>query len=321
LALGALPRYRPQLATLVRRAPEGDEWAHEIKLDGYRIGCFVDGRKVRLESRREIDWTARFPEVERAAKKLNVRSAILDGEVAIVMPDGRTSFQALQNSFTGAPHKGVTYFAFDLLWLDGRDLTGLPLRERKLELERVLGSSTGEVIRYSAHVVGNGRAVFAGACQVGAEGIVSKRLDGRYLAGRREGWLKTKCTQRQEFVIGGFTEPEGTRAGIGALLLGVYEGDELVFAGKVGTGPGFTAAYLTEVRRALQTIAQERCPYAKRPPTALTGRNVHWVRPVLVGEVEFVEWTDEGSIRHPSFQGFRTDKNASDVRRERPAGS
>lgn len=306
VALGSLPRYRPQLAALVREPPSGPEWAHELKYDGYRIGILVEGGRVRLESRRELDWTARFSTLTQAARKLRVRSAVLDGEAVIVLPDGRTSFQALQNSFEGGSRAGLAYYAFDLLWLDGKDLTGWSLAERKRELELVLGPGSPEsLIRYSQHVVGNGHEVFAGAERLGAEGIVSKRLDGRYLAGRREGWLKTKCLKREVFVLGGFTEPEGTRSGIGALLLGqLDEQGNLVFAGKVGTGPGFTARYLTEVRHGLAAIEQAECPFLKQPPSAIVGARPHWVRPLLRGLVEYVERTDDGHVRHGSFQGF-----------------
>lgn len=308
MPLGSLPRYRPQLAELVREPPEGNDWAHEIKYDGYRIGLLLEGGRVRLESRREIDWTARFSVLVEAVRELRVRSVLIDGEAVIVLPDGRTSFQALQNSFEGGSRAGLAYYAFDLLWLDGQDLTKRPLSERKAELERVLGPrSPADLIRYSQHVIGGGSAVFSGAAELGAEGIVSKRLDSHYLVGRRGGWLKTKCLKREEFVIGGFTEPEGKRAGVGALLLGqINDAGELVFAGKVGTGPGFTAKYLTEVRRALETIEQAPCPFVKRPPRALVGARPHWVRPVLRGTVEYVERTDDGHVRHSSFQGFVT---------------
>jgi bifunctional non-homologous end joining protein LigD len=173
------------------------------------------------------------------------------------------------------------------------------------------------ILKYSPHFDGEGRIVFESARKLGAEGIVSKRRDGHYIAGRSDQWLKTKSLQRQEFVIGGFTLPEGTRTGIGSLLLGVYEDDRFVYAGKVGTGKGWTADYLAEVRRGLETIAQSQCPYTVPPPPPIP-KTARWVKPLLVAEVAFVEWTSDGSIRHPSFQGFRADKDARAVKRERP---
>ncbi|HYO93388.1 MAG TPA: non-homologous end-joining DNA ligase, partial [Polyangiaceae bacterium] len=257
-----------------------------------------------------------FPEIRDAVASLPVSSALLDGEAAIVLPDGRTSFQALQNRFSKAARIGATYFAFDLLHLDGRDLSQLPLEQRKAELKAVLARSADPVLRYSQHFDVDGPDFFRHACGVGAEGIVSKRRDAKYSPTRADTWLKTKCVQRRAFVIGGFTRPEGSRVGIGALLLGYYdEAGKLVFAGKVGTGKGFTATYLAEVRRGLDTIVQEGCPYSVPPPAALV-KGVTWVRPLLVAEVTFAEWTSDGSIRHASFQGFRPDKSAADVRGE-----
>lgn len=311
----ALPKYRPQLATLVDRAPSGPEWLHELKYDGYRIGCFIERGKVTLESRRGNDWTARFPEVVEAAKRLKVREALLDGEVAIVLPDGRTSFQGLQNAFSGASRDGLAYFVFDLLHLDGESIAALPLEERKARCEKLLRSRKPGVLRYSAHFDNDGPTVFRRACELGGEGIVSKRRDRAHRPGRNGDWLKIKCVKRQEFVIGGFTDPQGSRAGIGALLIGYYAGKALRFAGKVGTGPGFTPKFLAGVRRKLEAIESEACPFDPRPPGAIA-RNAHWVKPVLAGEVAFGEWTEGGHVRHGSFQGFREDKDPKKIVRE-----
>ena len=312
-----MPPYHPQLAQLVKIAPSGSNWVHELKYDGYRIGCRIERGRVTLLSRRGNDWTANFPDIAQAAAALGVRSALLDGEVCSVLPDGRTSFQALQNS-TGR----LVYFVFDLLYLDGRSLLSEALDARKRSLKAIL--RTGARIEFADHIDADGPAAFREACRLGLEGIVSKRRDQPYLPGKRQGWLKTKCVQRQEFVIGGFTDPEGSRQGIGALLVGVYPAAPrrgagarqtgLVFAGKVGTG--FTAKSARELRAALERIEVNACPFTPPPPGWL-GRHAHWVAPRLVGEVEFTEWTDEGKIRHPSFQGLRADKQPKDVRRER----
>jgi bifunctional non-homologous end joining protein LigD len=309
--------YVPQLATLVEEAPQGDAWLHELKYDGYRIGCILSGGNARLVSRRGNDWTASFPELCEAAAALPARRALLDGEVAIVLPNGRTSFQALQNALSGSRRRALKYFVFDLLELDGNDLRKLALEERKAKLEKLLAGARGGVLVYSEHFVGDGPKVLERACELGAEGIVSKRRDQPYRPGRNRSWLKIKCMQRQELVIGGFTDPEGSRSGIGALLMGYYEEDRLVSAGKVGTGPGFTAKYLAAFRKQLEAVEQEQCPFVPRPPGWL-GKHAHWLKPVLVGEVAFNEWTEGGSIRHGSFQGLRPDRRARDVVRERP---
>jgi bifunctional non-homologous end joining protein LigD len=311
------PRYRPQLATLADAPPKGPGWVHEIKLDGYRIGALVTAPgKVCLQSRRELDWTMQFPEIAEAVRRLQVTDALLDGEAAVVGPDGRTSFQSLQNSFErgrGAPRRDVTYFAFDLLWLNGRDLRSLPLTQRKGLLDEIIPRDS--VLRFCPHFEHDGAEMLEHARKLGAEGIVSKRRDGKHVLGRNDQWIKVKCLKRQEFVIGGFTEREGMRAGVGGLLLGVQDERGLVYSGSVGTGKGWTDEFLTEARRGLEMIAQPDCPYAVPPPRDIA-RTARWVRPVLVCEVSFVEWTADGSIRHPSFQGFRKDKAASDVRRE-----
>lgn len=286
-----------------------------MKYDGYRIGCRIDGRIVRLISRNGKDWTDAFSEIREAALKLGVRRALIDGEVAIVLPDGRTSFQDLQNAFSGGSRRGLVYFAFDLLHIEGATLTRRPLYERKEELLRLVGKPGARSrIRYSEHVAGQGGRMFGEACRLKLEGIVSKRRDSEYKAGRTDAWVKTKCVLRQEFVIGGFTEPEGARQGIGALLVGYYDDDgSLVFAGKVGTG--FTTASSLDLRRTLDAIEQPECPFTPRPAGWL-GKNAHWVKPSLVGEVVFSEWTGDGKIRHPSFQGLRRDKKPTEVRKE-----
>jgi bifunctional non-homologous end joining protein LigD len=310
-------RYQPQLATLVKQAPDGPEWLHEIKYDGYRIGCIVDRGAVRLVSRRGKDWTAQFPEIAEAAASLGVDGCVLDGEVAALRPDGRTSFQLLQNAFGGKRRPRLCYFVFDLLALDGKELTALPLEERKQRLATLLAGRKTDLV-YASHVADDGAEVFAAACRQGLEGIVSKRRDGIYEEGRRgPSWVKTKCTLRQELVIGGVLDRKGSAGEyVGALLLGVHRDGELVYAGKVGTG--YTAASARELRARLRPLEQPSCPFSRRPP-GFVGRDAHWVRPELVCEVGFTEWTDAGHVRHPVFLGLRRDKAAAEVVEERPA--
>lgn len=304
-----------QLASLVDEPPEGDDWLHEQKFDGYRILAVIDHGEVRLRSRQFKDWTTEFPVVVRALATLPVERAVLDGELAVVLPDGRTTFQGLQNSFA-EPNAALVYFAFDLLWLDDEDLSALPLEQRKQRLEQVLAHADSKIVRYSHHVVGHGGELYQLACKRGLEGIVSKRRDKPYITGRSMMWRKIKCGLRQELVIGGFTEPEGSRSGIGALLVGYYDGDRFVYAGKVGTG--FSNAMLVSLRRQLEPIEQAASPFDTELPKARGGSIRHWVRPELVCEVAFQEWTHDGRLRHPSFQGLREDKPAKDVVREAP---
>lgn len=310
--------YDAQLATLVDEPPDGDGWLHEQKFDGYRIGLVKDGPTVSLQSRRNLDWAAQFPEVVAAGHELHAKTALLDGEVAVLLPSGVTSFGSLHERPSGSV---LVYFAFDLLHLDGRDLRERPIEERKRELQRLIGHGKGGTIRYSEHVVGGGRAFFEHVSKLGFEGMVSKKLGTKYRPGRNSDWLKTKCVKRQEFVIGGFTLPEGAREGVGAILLGYYDGGQLRWAGKVGTGSGWTAGFLRDLRKRLEALAVETSPFDPPVSDSWLRRNARWVRPKLVAEVAFLEWTSDGHLRHPSMQGLREDKPAKDVVRERPAGA
>jgi len=314
-----LPRFvPPQLATPVKRPPAGDAWLHEMKFDGYRILARLDAGRVTLVSRNGREWTDQFPSVVDSLRGLPARAALLDGEVAVVTPDGRTSFQALQNYMNGGHRDALVYMLFDLLHLDGQDLTGARLEDRKAALARLLGPRGEEPggLRYSDHVVGSGAEFFAEACRLGLEGVVSKRRDAPYRSTRGADWVKAKCVKRQEVVIGGYTDPEGSRLGIGALLAGVYEGGRLVYVGKVGTG--FTARTLQMLHKRLKPLERPASPFATRP-TGI-GRP-HWVEPRLVAEVAFGEWTADGRMRHPSFQGLREDKPADQVVREQPVAA
>jgi bifunctional non-homologous end joining protein LigD len=308
---GALPRFvPPALATLVSEAPDGDQWLHEIKFDGYRILARLENGRARLMSRNDKDWTERLPDVAEAVARLPARRALIDGEVVVLQPDGTSSFQALQNLMQGERRGELVYMVFDLLHLDGRDLTALPLEERKAALQALVGGKASGVVRYSAHVVGGGAEFLREACRLHLEGAVAKRRDAPYRSGRGRDWLKVKCGRRQEVVIGGFTRGEGSRAALGALLVGVREGSRLVFAGKVGTG--FDAENLRTLTVRLEKLERPDSPFDPAPRIA----RARWVKPELVAEVAFTEWTTDGKMRHPSFQGLREDKPAGEVQRE-----
>ncbi|HEV2851578.1 MAG TPA: DNA ligase D [Thermoanaerobaculia bacterium] len=304
----------PQLATLVDDVPRGAEWVHEIKYDGYRALCDIRDGEARLITRHGKDWTDRFTPIAREAAKLPVREAILDGEAVVLEPNGTTSFQALQNALSENRHDDLVYFAFDLLYLDGYDLRGATLADRKEALTRLLEGRDGAV-RLGDHISGDGTEFYRHACNFALEGIISKRADLPYYSGRNKDWLKVKCLKRQEFVIVGFTDPEGSRVGLGALLLAVNQGKDLVFAGKVGTG--FNSKLLRELRKRLDKLEIDK-PAFKNAPRGAEARRSHWVKPELVGEVAFTEWTREGILRHPTFQGLREDKSPGEVVREDP---
>ena len=303
--------YKPQLATLASEPPSGDRWVHEIKYDGYRIGCLIDTNGVRLISRNGNDWTEVFPSIAEAAKQLRTTDALIDGEVAMVMPDGRTSFAALQQAAAHtASHAPLVYFVFDLLRLDGERLDQLPLEERKARLRALIGGRKTGRVRYAEHIVGDGDKLFAHATQIGLEGIISKRRDLPYFPGRHDSWRKSKVRRHGTFVIGGMTDPEGTRAGIGALLVGYYHDRRLIFAGRVGTG--FSQAFALELRQRLDALDTKRCPF---DPPIVKGpeRLAHWVKPTLVCDATYAEWTHDKRLRAPVFVKIRKDLTAASV--------
>lgn len=302
---------KPQLATLVKEVPQGEGWLHEIKYDGYRILCRLEDGDVRLISRNGLDWTLRFQSLADAAKNLPVKNGWFDGEVVVQKPDGSTSFQALQNVLNEGEEGGLSYFLFDVPFCNGRDLRDTPLVERKKLLEKLVPREGA--IRYSDHVEGNGETVFDHACSHELEGILSKRRDSKYHGARTRDWVKVKCGRRQEFVVGGYTDPSGSRVGFGALLLGVQENGRLLYRGKVGTG--FHDLTLKELNAKLKEIERPKPPFSNPPRE----RGVHWVEPALVAEVAFTELTHDGSIRHGSFQGLREDKSAGEIVAEEPA--
>jgi bifunctional non-homologous end joining protein LigD len=279
--------------------------------------CRVDKGKVTIFSRSGKQWTEAMGSVAEAVAAIGLKSAWLDGEVAVVDVRGRTSFQALQNALSNPSGQRLVYFVFDLLYLDGYDLQGVALRERK-RLLRLLLPEKAHGVNFSADLSGSGEEFFKQACALGLEGAVSKRADSIYRGGvRTRDWVKVKCGKRQEMVIGGFTDPQGSRSGFGALLMGVYESDgTLRYSGKVGTG--FNESLLASLRRKLDRMERKTTPFAN-PPRGFEAKGVHWVEPKLVAEVSFTEWTEDGTLRHPSFQGLREDKKAADVVRERPA--
>ena len=309
-----------QLATLVDKAPEGEEWIHELKFDGYRLLGFVAGGAARLRTRNGNDWTERFPSLLSTLQHLKIDSAVLDMEAVLLDPEGKSNFQALQAALGegGHPERIVAY-GFDLLYLDGSDLTRLPLTERKDKLKALLAKSDQSVLRYSEHFAVDGARMYKQACAKGLEGIVSKRADALYVAGRQKTWLKVKCSLRQEFIIIGYSGAKSGERALGALYLGYKKGRALCYAGKVGTGFSMTSA--RELATRLKKIESVE-PVLTRAETKGMGagewRAVHWVKPKLLCEIAFTEWTNDGRIRHPSFQGLREDKDASDVKQEKP---
>jgi bifunctional non-homologous end joining protein LigD len=318
--------YDPQLATIVKSPPSGDRWVHEIKYDGYRIGCVISKDRVRLISRNGNDWTNVFPSIAEAATNLPTEDALIDGEVTMLLPDGRTSFAALQKAAAGtASHSSLVYFVFDLIRLNGERIDRLPLEERKMRLRALVGTEQTPRIRVAEHIVGDGERLLEHAARIGLEGIISKRRDLPYYPGRHDGWRKSKVRKRGPFVIGGMTDPQGTRQGISALLVGYYaprqgsgrperqsksDGPRLVYAGRVGTG--FSQSFALELRQRLDALEQRQCPF---DPPILKGpeRLAHWVKPVLVCDVLFAEWTNDTRLRAPVFAGLRTDVKPTDI--------
>jgi bifunctional non-homologous end joining protein LigD len=308
------------LATLAETPPADDGWLHEIKYDGYRIAARVEDGAVRLLSRNGLDWTDRFSGISEALAALPTSGAWLDGEAVVFDERGVSDFGALQRALKSGSPGDVSYVVFDLLFEGGEDLRELPLLERKRRLERLLkrgGRRLHGVVRFGDHIVGRGEAVLEEACLQGLEGVVSKRADGAYAGRRTRSWIKTKCSRRQEFVVGGFTDPSGARSGFGALLLGVYEEGALRFAGRVGSG--FDDATLRRVHERLRKLQTGAPPFSD-PPRGAQARGVHWTKPQLVAEVAFAEWTGDGQLRHPVFKGLREDKAPEDVLREQGEG-
>jgi bifunctional non-homologous end joining protein LigD len=310
----------PHLATQVSGPPDGDDWLHELKLDGYRIQIHIEEkkpgeRKVILYTRGGLDWTHRMPDIAKTAAQLPVRSGVIDGEVVVLDSSGKTSFADLQAAFQQEKHAHLTFFAFDLLHLDGHNLRGSFLDKRKSILEGLLGELEDDsIVRYSQHIRGRGDETFRNACQLGAEGIISKLAESKYTSGRSKSWLKAKCVHQQEFVIGGFTPPGDGSYGIGSLLLGYYQDGKLTYAGRTGTG--FTHATQKMLRKRLDDLRQTKPSFAEL--TADAKKDAIWAKPELVAEVQFATWTGDHRVRQASFQGLREDKAPKEIRREEP---
>jgi len=305
----------PELATLTDKAPAGDDWIHEVKLDGYRTAARLETGKVRMLTRSGLDWTAHFRPIAAALAVPTIRAAYLDCEIAVLGEDGVTSFAALQDALSRGQTQRLSYHVFDLLHLDGGDLTGLPLIERKAVLARLIARlPPGGPVRYSDHVQGQGPKFFAQACKLHLEGIVSKRAAAPYLSRRSEDWLKVKCLNRQEFVIGGWMESDKRGRSLRSLLLGYYDGGKLIFAGKAGTGFDLKTGH--DLVAWLRKLERPEPPFVAVPRAYQRG--ARWAEPKLVVEVAFTTWTADHLLRHPSFEGLREDKPARQVKLERP---
>jgi bifunctional non-homologous end joining protein LigD len=308
-----------QLATLAEHAPEGDEWLSEMKFDGYRGLCRIEGGKARIFTREHLDWSKRWPQLTQALAALEVDDAWIDGEVVALLDDGSISFEALQDQagFDGAT---LAMYVFDLLWLNGQDLRDTPLLERKRLLREVVpGVDESGLIRFSEHIVGDAADVYRHACLHGMEGTVVKRVDAVYAGRRDRSWLKLKCAMRQEFVIAGYTDPAGSRVGFGALLVGVHDAatGELHYAGRVGTG--FDDRKLAQLLKRFKTLERDQ-PAFVDPPRGRLAHGVHWLAPNMVAEVKFAQWTKSGILRHGAFVALREDKKAEEIVRENAKG-
>ncbi|HYG43716.1 MAG TPA: DNA ligase D [Bordetella sp.] len=311
---------KPQLATLVDRPPQGDDWLYEVKYDGYRIVARLEDGEARLYTRNGHDWSARLPHLAKALAQVNVPSAWIDGEIVVLADNGAPSFQALQNAFESERTDNIVYYVFDMPYVAGRDVRSEPLHARRSWLRQLVAAHAAQLknaVRFSETLDATPAQLVASACKMGLEGIIGKRRDASYASRRSETWIKLKCSLRQEFVIVGYTSPQGSRAGFGALLLAVHDQDgKLRYAGKVGTG--FDTQGLESLARQLKALGAAESPLdnkAKVPGVA------HWVKPVLIAEVSFAEWTASGHVRQATFRGLRSDKPPRDIGRETPVAA
>lgn len=305
-----------QLAKLVQRVPEGEDWLYELKYDGYRILAYMEGNNIRLITRNGNDYTERFQGiVSSLVDWAEGRTMILDGEMTVTNPEGKTDFQALQNYMKNPQSKKLTYIIFDLLALDGADLRGHSLIDRKERLEALM-TDAPKNLYYSRHIRGNGKESFDAACEAGLEGIVGKKADSLYSGTRNGDWIKLKCDQRQEFVIGGYTISHKKTSGVSSLLLGIYEGEELVYAGRAGTG--LSEADMKDLEGRFKSIKRMESPF-QLAPKPRSNEKITWLEPELVAEIKFAEWTEDYRLRQASFKGLRTDKDPRNIKREEAA--
>ena len=315
-----LPRWiPPQLCQLVEIAPSGPQWLHEIKLDGFRMSARTERGRVQLLTRTGLDWSDKYPRVTAALAKVRAKTSYLDGELCGIGDDGLPSFSQTQAATDGLRGMRLVYYVFDLLHLDGGDTASLPLIERKALLKPLIADVPG--LQFNDHETGDGELIRRHACGLGFEGVVSKTIDAPYASGNRGLWRKSKCLNRQEFVVVGWTDPEGSRPHLGALLLGYYSDDgKLIYAGRVGTG--MTDKVLADLRRRLEPLARASMPLSAPPPrktrfgSPLVLSRVHWVEPQLVAEITYLTWTGDGLLRQTVYVGLRSDKPATQVRRE-----
>ncbi|GAA4322543.1 hypothetical protein GCM10023144_02600 [Pigmentiphaga soli] len=307
---------QPQLATLVDAPPaDGGDWFYEVKFDGYRLLARIEDGQVRLVTRNGNDWTARMPDLAAALAQAGWPDGWYDGEIAVPDENGIPDFQALQNAFDSTRTQRIVYYVFDVPFCNGYDLRGVPLSERRRLVEALFRHEVPAAIRLSGIISADAASVVRSACQMGLEGVIGKRKSSIYTARRSADWIKLKCSQRQEFIIGGYTDPQGARKAFGSLLLGVHdEHGALRYVGNVGTG--FSERSLEELRHKLAAYVTEECPFANRRGIL---KRAHWVEPVLLAEVSFGSWTDNGHIRHSVFHGLRADKPPRAIVREAPA--
>ena len=314
-AEAALPaEFAPELATLVDGPPPNpEEWVFEVKFDGYRMLARIENGAVRLITRNNNDWTGKLRPLQHELERMGLPDGWYDGEIVVHDANGRPNFGMLQLAFDGSNQASIMYFIFDAPYLGGYDLRNVALVERRALLEAALGrAKASELVRFSSEFGTDPEGLVAAACKIGLEGVIGKRRDSRYVSRRSPEWIKLKCGQRQEFVVAGYTDPKGSRTGVGSLLLGTYDKDGVLrYAGNVGSG--FNAESLREVTAKLKALDTDVSPF---PPRSVPGRKHHWVKPELIAEVSFSEWTNTGSVRHPVFQGLRTDKPAQGITRE-----
>lgn len=314
-------KHSPQLARLVDAPPKGVGWVYEVKFDGYRILARCESGQARLFTRNQNDWTAKMKSLARETSQLPTGSAWLDGEIVVMNDKGVPDFNALQNAFDEQGTEDIVYFVFDALYLNGKDLRELPLKERRAALESVFTDFQSDRVRLSQIFKADGASVLQSACKMGLEGVIAKKLDAPYRETRTDAWLKVKCQRRQEFVIGGFVPRTGSADEIGSLLLGVYDDKRrLRYAGSVGTG--WSSKLAAAIFARLAKLEVDASPFDAdfAPKTGRWSRRAagseRWVKPTAVAEVSFGEWTPDGHVRHASFQGMRKDKPAKAVRRE-----